>query len=458
VIKLALPKGRLQKSTALLLERAGFGLSDYNESSRSYRPKCESYPQLSVKVFQERDIAIQVAIGNYDLGICGLEWSQELFVKYHSDAIVKVRELGYGKRNLYVAASKSAARLGFDAVRLVSEYPNLAESFALKLRLRRFKVFPVWGAAEVYPPENADLAIIPEADEGGLSRKGLTPVAEILSSSACLIANRNSLEQRDLSPVLTPLCGVDIEVEEESPLPSPEVSPGEPLYAEDAVFLTLPDGHQQPHTMELLKKAGLEVPGYHPSLPTRRPAIELEGVFIKVIRPQDMPLQVANGNFDLAISGRDWLLDHLYRFPSSPVQELLDLGLGRVRIVALVSEEFPAESVAELRRLLSSGQLSTLRLASEYVNIADKYARDNHLAPYKVIPTWGATEAFLPEDADILIENIETGQTVAKHNLRVIDTILESTACLIGSANPPLSPLKRERVAYIMEALRGAMG
>jgi ATP phosphoribosyltransferase len=341
-------------------------------------------------------------------------------------------------------------------VRVVSEYPNLAESFALKLRLRRFKVFPVWGAAEVYPPENADVVIILEVSREGLSAKGLMPLATLLSAGALLIANRNSMEQKDLSPILAPLCGVDIASDGELPLPSPEVDLWEPVYGDDVVSLALPDGHQQPHAVEILRKAGLEVHGYHPSLFNRRPQSSLDGVSIKVIRPQDMPLQVATGNFDLAISGRDWLLDHLYRFPSSPVEELLDLGLGKVRLVALVSGDFPAESAADIRRLLSSGQLPTLRLASEYINIADKYAREHHLAPYKVIPTWGATEAFLPEDADILIENIETGQTIAEHELRVVDTILESAACLIGSKNPPQSPLKRERRAYIIEALKWA--
>jgi ATP phosphoribosyltransferase len=169
-----------------------------------------------------------------------------------------------------------------------------------------------------------------------------------------------------------------------------------------------------------------------------------------------MPLQVANGNFDLAITGRDWLFDHRYHFPSSPVRELLDLGFGQVRIVAVTSENLPARNIADLRRLSSSGQFPMLRIASEYINTADKYARDNHLAPYKIIPTWGATEAFLPEDADILIENTQTGETLAKHNLKVIETLFESSACLIGNENPPQSSLKREKIACIIDAFQRA--
>jgi ATP phosphoribosyltransferase len=462
---LALPKGRLQKSTAALLNRAGFNLSDYHEASRSYRLRCEGLPQLLVKVFQERDIAVQVAIGNYDLGICGLDWVQELLIKYPSDAIVKVRELGYGGRNLYAVASKfgnatsiKELKAKSDAVRLVGEYPNLAESIALRLRLGRFKVFPVWGAAEVYPPESADVAIIPETSVAGLLNKGLAPLATILTASAFLIANKSSLEQKDLSPILSLLCSMESEAEEEPTLPSPGTSVGEPVYGDGVVSLALPDGHQQPHTMGFLEKAGLKVDGYQPSLSTRRPSIELDGVAIKVIRPQDMPLQVANGNFDLAITGRDWLWDHLCRFPSSPATELLDLGFGQVRVVAVVAQNLGADSTDELRRLIGSGQLSGLRLASEYVNIADKYARDNRLAPYRVIPTWGASEAFLPEDADVLIEVTETGETLAKHKLKIIDTLLQSSACLIGSKTPTIDPIKRERIAYIVEALRRAGG
>ena len=73
-LRLALPKGRLLAETASLLERAGLGLFDYEEGSRSYRPRSTKFPDLLLKVFQEKDIPIQVAIGNYDLGICGRDW------------------------------------------------------------------------------------------------------------------------------------------------------------------------------------------------------------------------------------------------------------------------------------------------------------------------------------------------------------------------------------------------
>ena len=165
-VRIALPKGKLLNETAAFLEKAGWQLNDYSQSMRNYRLKSARFPDLLIKVFQEKDIPIQVAIGNYDLGICGLEWIKELTSKYAAAAPVRIRNLGYGKGALYIAASASKALslenliTGTEIVRIVSEYPNTAEAFALNLRLRRFAVYPVWGAAEVYPPENATLALV----------------------------------------------------------------------------------------------------------------------------------------------------------------------------------------------------------------------------------------------------------------------------------------------------------
>ncbi|HJX70052.1 MAG TPA: ATP phosphoribosyltransferase, partial [Dehalococcoidia bacterium] len=189
-MKLALPKGRLLPQTSVFLQKAGLELSDYDEHSRSYRPKCSKFPNLSLKIFHERDIPIQVAVGNYDLGICGLDWVEELLAKYPSSALVKVRNLSYGKRELYAAIGKSVGipsveelKTRVETVRIATEYPNLAESFALNLRLRRFKIFPLWGAAEVYPPESADLALICGEYPDSFSDYELLPLTSVLQSS-----------------------------------------------------------------------------------------------------------------------------------------------------------------------------------------------------------------------------------------------------------------------------------
>jgi len=222
-----------------------------------------------------------------------------------------------------------------------------------------------------------------------------------------------------------------------------------------ALRLALADGHQQKPTLELLSRAGIEV--RNDTSNPRRPHINIERVGVKMIRPQDMPLQIANDNFDLAITGQDWLRDHLYRFPSSPAKEILDLGFGQVRIVAVVKNDTGIDSLQDFRELLKKGDLRNLRIASEYTNIADKYAQDNHLSPYRLIPTWGASEVFLPEDADLLIENIQTGGTLARHNLKIIDTLFGSSACLIANANIFGNGPKQERMEHIVQILRRAL-
>ena len=460
-IKIALPKGRLLAETARRLQLADLGLAGYHPKTRFYRLTSERYPDLFAKIFHEKDIPIQVAVGNYDLGICGLDWVEELLAKYPSSALVKISDLGYGEGKLYMMASRAGGALmlkdapaKMDTIRIASEYPNLAESFALSHRLRRFSVFPLWGGAEVYPPENAEMALVSRR-KGEPLNNDLVPLSEIMGFSAFLIANRTSWEEKDLSEITSAIeRAVLPPLAEETP-PVKSVATPVPYPAGDTVRLALPDGHQQPPTRQLLDKAGIRVDDYPSASGNRRPTTSLAGVSIKVIRPQDMPLQVANGNFDLAITGRDWLREHVYQFPSSPAVELLDLKSGRVKIVAVVSQDLPVTDSRDLRQLSNGGE-SGLRVASEYVNIADKYARDNHLGRYRVVPTWGASEAFLPEDADVLIENTETGQTLSRHKLKIIDNLFESTACLIGRKDGASSK-KGEKIKAILEMLRDAV-
>ena len=468
--KIALPKGHLLGETSSLLARAGWGLDDYREGTRSYRLKSPDFPGLFAKVFQERDIPIQVAVGNYDIGICGLDWIEELLAKYPDSDLVKLRDLGYGTGSIYAAASTSVAVPRLETikkqtgiVRLAGEYPNLTESFALDLRLKRFSVFPLWGAVEAYPPENADIVLVSRRGNDAALNHGLTAVSRVLGYSAYLIANKTAWESRDLSKALDSIESVltsggagkggkseNIIVEE----PSREIF----LPADrETIRLALADGHQQQPTVELLTRAGIAVEDYPSKTGNRRPKSNLPGVSIKVVRPQDMPLQVANGNFDLAITGIDWLTDHLNQFPSSPVEELVDLKFGWVRIVAVVSEEVPVSNTAELRQYWA-GRGTPVRVAAEYANIADKYARDNHLGVYKVIPTWGATEAFLTEDADVLIENTQTGRTLAQNRLKIIETLFESTARLIVNKESLADKRKNSKIKSIAETLRRAVG
>ena len=175
-IRIALPKGRLLRETASLTTRSGWDLSDYSEEARFYHLTSARFPNLSAKIFHEKDIPVQVAMGNYDLGICGLDWIQELMVKYPASELVKVNSLGYAETSLFLAASRDSELTNLKeitncekVITIASEYPNLAESTALNSRLKRFNIFPVWGAAESYPPENADLVLLTTKPGQGFS-------------------------------------------------------------------------------------------------------------------------------------------------------------------------------------------------------------------------------------------------------------------------------------------------
>ncbi|TFH36781.1 MAG: ATP phosphoribosyltransferase, partial [Dehalococcoidia bacterium] len=165
-LRIALPKGRFHSPTADMLAAAGFSLDDYSTGSRQYRVTSSRYPALSGKVLQERDISVHVSVGNYDLGICGVDWVRELKARYPTAALVEISPLDYHGGSVFLASSTHSKLLTLGAVmaaqqviRIASEYPNLATKLAAQLRLRRFQVFPVWGAAEAYPPESADLVV-----------------------------------------------------------------------------------------------------------------------------------------------------------------------------------------------------------------------------------------------------------------------------------------------------------
>jgi ATP phosphoribosyltransferase len=190
------------------------------------------------------------------------------------------------------------------------------------------------------------------------------------------------------------------------------------------VRLAVPDGHGQPHTYHALRDAGIAFDGYDETSYVRRPASGIEGLEVKVIRPQDMPAQVALGNFDLAVTGRDCLLDHQYAFPSTPVSEVADLHRSRYMQAAVVAEDLPAETIEEAVRHWRSRGRGTIRVASEYPNLADHYARSAQLGRYAVMPVAGASEGFVP----------------VANRLKVIDQLTVSTNCLIAREDWPLSP------------------
>lgn len=460
-VKLALPTGDIRPIVAAILRDAGLPTDGYEPSSRVLRAHLAEHG-LTVRIFRERDIPVQVALGNYDLGICGAAWVLEESIRFPRQDLCLLGALPGPVLGIWLAAAPSS---GLEAgilpapepgLRIVSEFPNLADALAIRLRWPAYRLFPLYGSAEAYPPEDADLALMVAPDGSQVERLGLVPVARVASSPLVLVANRRSLLGRDLSVVLGPLrfalteAQFGIDVARGARQRSMERSERRL----DVVRLAVPDGHAQRHTVEALKEAGLVFAGYSENAFVRRPTSAIEGLEVKVIRPQDMPAVVARGSFDAAITGVDWLRDHLARFPSSPVRMAIDLGRSRYKIGPVVDEAFPAHTTTDaLATWWSLGR--PVRIASEYPALAEEFARRFHLPTAVIMPINGASEGFVPEDADILIEGSETGTSIRANGLKMLDPFLESTNCVIVREPPVTS--RSDLLESLIQRLRAAI-
>ena len=438
------------------MRAAGFAVEGYEGGSRAYRFEVEGRPGVLVRVFAEQDIPIQVALGQYDLGITSRTWVDELLARYPLDSLVPLRPLDLGGERLVLAAPEGVTLDQLAAtpgVRVTTSHPNLTTRCLNYLRVPDYRVIEVWGQPAAWPPEDADAAVLSvaldeAAADAALAREGLAVLAEVQRGSATLVANREALASRGLAEALEPLLALPAG---DSPkgrarsraataaATAPTALAPRRSDGDRGVFrLALPDGHAQPHTVEALASAGLRFEGYGDGATDRRPRSDVDGLEVKVIRPQDMPQAVALGCFDLALTGRDWLAAHLAAFPLSPVAELCDLRRSRYRLGAVVPEDVPAETIAEaIAWWRRDDPERPIRVASEYASLADHYARERHLGRYQVLPISGASEGFVPDDAEILIEGTETGSTLRANRLRMIDVIMESTNCAIGSTERP---------------------
>lgn len=207
-ISVCLAKGDPMNPLAELFERLGFPIDGYHSKNRTYRPEIEGI-DARAKIMAEKDVALQIAAGNYDVGFCGEHWAAEHAVKYRASKLKVFKRLGLDKKGVYSCVSNESdfhsaddLKKKKDFVDVVSEYQNLAEHFAVKHRLRKFRIFPAWGSAEAYPPEHADVAILSARKESELAEKGLRVIGRELESEVCVVVNNESFEEKDLTPVL----------------------------------------------------------------------------------------------------------------------------------------------------------------------------------------------------------------------------------------------------------------
>lgn len=443
-VKLALPTGDARPAIGALLARAGIAAGAYEAGSRVVRSHNPG-EGLTVRVFREKDIPIQVAMGNYALGICGDVWVSELGVRFPQQHVTRMGALPGPRIEVWLAAAAESGLPegqvpggpGTAGVRVASELPNLADLVSVHLRLPAYHLLNVYGSGDAYPPEDADLVVLPAANADEVRAKGLVPLHRVFAGGMALIANSDAVGAPALVDIMRRFATVLAEGEPLLTLPTGDPGAALARAGRDAgsLRLAVPDGHAQRYTPGILRAAGLALDGYDEQSFVRRPRCAVPGVTVKVVRPQDMPQLVAMGMFDLAISGRDLLHEHLCQFPGSPVRMAADLGQNRYRIGPVVSVDFPANSTAEAVPLWNAlGR--PVRIASEFPATAERFARDLHLRHTMIIPVAGASEGFVPEDADLLVEGTETGTSIRANGLKMLDPFMESTNCVLVRTEP----------------------
>ena len=233
----------------------------------------------------------------------------------------------------------------------------------------------------------------------------------------------------------------------------------------------IPAGSLAKETFEILENAGYTISGQER---TYRPSINDPEIELKILRPQEIPIFVGEGLQDVGITGLDWI-----RETRAQVEVLLDLEYGRVKIVVAVPK--PWTTINSLSDLLENfrRQGKDVRISTEYLNTTAEYVKANptyrelykDLDPLVVTPWWrrgrnpkvsiflsfGATEAKPPENADAIVDLIETGTTLEQNNLKAIETIMESTAVLIANKKALRDPQKREKIYDILNMLKGVV-
>ncbi|MGB9959273.1 MAG: ATP phosphoribosyltransferase [Candidatus Bathyarchaeales archaeon] len=237
------------------------------------------------------------------------------------------------------------------------------------------------------------------------------------------------------------------------------------------VKFAIPAGSLQKATFEILERAGYKVTGQDRSY---RPSINDPEIELKLLRPQEIPVLVSEGIYDIGITGLDWI-----RETNADVEALQNLEYGRIKIVVAIPKQWDGvDSFSSfLETFIGSGK--NVRISAEYLNLTAEYIKNNpsyrkffgNTEPLVVTPWWrkgenpkvsiflsfGATEAKPPEVADAIIDVTETGTSLAQNNLKAIETIMESTAFLIANKNSLNSPAKCEKIFDILALLKGVV-
>lgn len=214
--------------------------------------------------------------------------------------------------------------------------------------------------------------------------------------------------------------------------------------SEQVLKLGLPKGSLQDAALAKMAKAG-----FHISVSSRSyvPYVDDDELMIRLIRAQEISRYVEHGYLDCGITGYDWIKEN-----GSDVEEVGEFIFSKVssqpaRWVLAVPENSPIKSVKDLE-----GK----RIATEVVNITNKYLRDNGVKA-EVEFSWGATEVKAHELVDAIVEITETGSSLRANKLRIVDTLMVSTPRLIVNHAAWKNEWKRKKIQTMAMLLKGAL-
>lgn len=204
-----------------------------------------------------------------------------------------------------------------------------------------------------------------------------------------------------------------------------------------------------------------------------RPTSSDAEIKFKILRPQEIPIYVADGLYDLGITGLDWVLE-----TSADVKVLLNLEYGLTKLVFAIPKTFEENSIGEMIKRYNS-ENRILRISTEYPLSVSKYLISlpeyrqiyGETKPLIITPWWktgenreiqvylsfGATEAKPPEEADAIADVSETGTTLEQNGLKPLDVIVNSQAVLVANKTSLSNEVKREKIYDIVALFRGVI-
>ena len=236
------------------------------------------------------------------------------------------------------------------------------------------------------------------------------------------------------------------------------------------VKFAIPKGSIEEATFKILEQAWQSISGRGRTYRVKLSDPEIE---VKVLRPQEIPTYVQEGFYDVGITGKDWV-----REAKADITTLLDLEYGKVKQVIAVPETFAVEDLTGLIEEFAAKK-KPLRISSEYLTTTSAHFKSNQayqkhfgiLDPMIITPwlrvgenknvqiflSFGATEAKPPEDVDAIFDITETGTTLGQNNLKIIDTVMESSAVVVANRSALRNTKKREKIADMIALLRGVV-